>query len=157
MKLLTAAVMSIAATTAAQTASAADLVYRGSAVVTARSAGADCVGEYDLGEAFEVIYRPQIDGAPRQERLQGVGPTGAYLITGTSSGGLLRGAKAQKARIDGVDRALPLTIASTSVQLTASPSTITATTDYVTLTGYVDNLGIEGCRVTFRMSLSRLP
>ncbi|WP_020187936.1 hypothetical protein [Methylopila sp. 73B] len=137
-------------------AAQADVVFKGTAVVTAVTNTAVCLAEYDVGEAFAITYRAKVSGEPAKETLQGIGTDGAYLITATSSGGLLRGGGAT-ARIDGVAYAQPVTVTSTTLSLTSAPATIAASTNYVTLSGYINNLAIPGCRVTFRMSLARLP
>jgi len=127
-------------------------LFKGIAVITARSNTPACVQEYDIFESYVTEYRANVGSETTPERLVAV-DNGALMLTSNDATPTLRGAGT--ASISGNAYAQPISFPSVNVNLTISP--VTATTTSVTIAGTVNDLGIAGCNVTFRASLTLLP
>jgi hypothetical protein len=133
---------------------AATVLFKGIAVITARTNNAACVLEYDIGETFIAEYRANLASDTGPERAMAVGPNGALLMSSTDANRSLRGAGT--VNITGAAYAAPVSFANQASNFTISPTTITSTTISVTMSGTVANLGIPSCTVTFRASLTKM-
>ena len=132
-------------------AAEASTLWRGIAVVTARTATAACIAEYDVGESFIVEYRPNL-GANVSETLVAMGEHGAFLISSlnTDADKTLRSGGVS---IAGAAYAVGYQAVVPSQSLAIAPASITAATPTISISGTVKNLGITGCNVTARASL----
>lgn len=137
--------------------SAADaaVLFKGIAVVTARTASsAACVAEFDIGESFVVEYRANIGTESAPENAMAIGPNGAILITSSDANPSLRGAG--QVLVRGVAYAQFVQIPNANSNLAIVPATITSTTLNITVNATVANLGIPGCTVSFRSSMTKM-
>lgn len=128
-------------------------LFKGVAVITARTATAPCVAEYDISESFIVEYLANVGAEAATERLAVISTNGALLLSNADATPTLRGAG--RASVSGNVYAQPVTIPSITTNFTISP--VVAATTSVTLTGVANNLGIPGCNVTIRAALTLLP
>ena len=146
-------VLAIAGLLAGLDAAAAEAatLWRGIAVITARTQTAACIAEYDVGESNIVEYRPNL-GASVSETLMAMGEHGAFLISslGTDADKTLRNGGVS---IAGAAYAEGFQTVVASQPLTIAPASITAATVVISISGTLKNLGITGCNVTFKASL----
>jgi hypothetical protein len=131
----------------------ATMLFKGIAVITARTNIASCVQENDALVSFLVEYRANVAPEASPERLSAIGPNGALLLTNNDATPTLRGAGT--ASISGNAYAVPIVIASVPTNLTITA--VTSATTAITIAGTVNNLGIPGCNVSFRGALTLLP
>lgn len=128
-------------------------VFKGVAVITARSATGPCVAEYDISESFIVEYLANVGAEAGTERLALISTNGSLLLSNSDATPTLRGAGT--ASVSGNVFAQPVSIPSITTNFTISP--VVAATTSVTLSGTANNLGIPGCNVTIRAALTWLP
>lgn len=128
-------------------------VFKGVAVITARTATGPCAAEYDVSESFIVEYLANVGAEAGTERLAVISTNGALLLSNNDATPTLRGAGTVS--VSGNAYAQPVVIPSITTNFTISP--VVAATTSVTLTGTANNLGIPGCTVTIRGALTWLP
>lgn len=149
---LLASIVVAAAIGAAGQAHAGKL-FKGIAVITARTSTGPCVAEYDVSESFIVEYKANVGAETAAERLAIIGPNGALLLTNNDGTPTLRGAGTVS--VSGDAYAQPVTIPSITTNFVISA--VAAATTSVIMTGTANNLGIPGCNVTIRAALTYLP
>jgi hypothetical protein len=132
-----------------EAASAATL-WRGVVVVTSRTATTLCMNEYDVGETFEILYRPNL-GAAFDETIEVMGPNGAMLVTSTDPTD--RTLRTGSVSIIGAAYAIGYSFANASNPINMSPASITASTVTIGMNGTLKNAGLPGCNVGFKASL----
>lgn len=128
-------------------------LFKGIAVITARTATGPCVAEYDVSESFIVEYKANVGAETAPERLAIISSNGALLMTNNDATPTLRGAGTVS--VSGNAFAQPVTIPSITTNFVISA--VAAATTSVTMTGTANNLGIPGCSVTIRAALTYLP
>ena len=128
-------------------------LFKGVAVITARTATPACALEYDISESFIVEYLANVGAEAGTERLAVISTNGSLLLTNADATPTLRGAG--KVSVSGNVYAQPVTIP--SINTSFAISAVVAATTSVTLAGTASNLGIPGCNVTIRGSLTLLP
>ncbi len=128
-------------------------VFKGVAVVTARTATAPCVAEYDVSESFIVEFLANVGTEAGTERLALISTNGSLLLSNNDATPTLRGVGS--ASVSGNVFAQPVTIPSIATNFTITP--VVAATTSITLSGTASNLGIPGCNVTIRAALTWLP
>lgn len=128
-------------------------LFKGIAVITARSNTPACVAEYDISESFVVEYLANLPGETTPERLSIMSTNGSLLLTNTDANPSLRGAGTVS--VSGNIFARPVTIP--SITTNYSITAVAASTLTVNLTGVANNLGFPGCSVTVRGALTLLP
>jgi hypothetical protein len=136
-------------------AHAAKALFKGVAVITARTAITACTREYSIGESFVVLYRANVGAEATPETAMALGSTGGLLLTSDDATPKLTGAGT--VRIDGAAYGVPFSTTHAPATLQTTPAAVLASTQFVTMTGTVNNLGIVGCHVTFRAGLALLP
>jgi hypothetical protein len=128
-------------------------IFKGVAVITARTNTPACVLQYDVSESFTILYDANLGTEPRPERISIVGPHGSILITSSDATMTLRGAG--QVNISGNYVTAPVSVPSTTVNLAISA--VTQATSVVTISGTANNAGVPGCTVTIRAALTYLP
>ncbi|MFH1795513.1 MAG: hypothetical protein ABIK36_04415 [Pseudomonadota bacterium] len=128
-------------------------IFKGVAVITARTNIPACVAEYDVGESFVVEYKGNVGAETTPERFSIIGPNGSLLLTNNDATPTLRGAG--KASVSGNILAEPVTIASINTQF--SISAVSSATLFVTMTGTAYHLAVPNCHVSIRAALTYLP
>ena len=132
----------------------ATVLFKGIAVITARTNNAACVQEYDIGESFIAEYRANIGAESGAESAMAVGPNGALLITSSDGDPSLRGSGTANVRGPAYASFVSFTNVASNIAIT--PASINNTTLNVTMSGTVNNLGLAACNVTFRASLTKM-
>lgn len=132
-----------------ETANAATL-WRGIVVVSARNGTAQCLDEYDVGESFDVQYRPNL-GAAVAETLEVMGANGAMLVSSTDPANLTL--RTGSVNITGASYARGFEFNTASNPLTIAPATLTSSTGTISISGILKNAAVAGCSVTFKASL----
>jgi len=128
-------------------------LFKGVAVVTARSSTPACTSQYDVSESFTILYDANLGAEPRPERIALVGANGSILITSTDATMTLRGGG--RVSIAGNVLTVPVSVPSTTVNLAISA--VVQNTSTVTIAGTANNVGSPGCNVTVRAALTLLP
>jgi len=128
-------------------------LFKGVAVITARSNTPACVLQYDISESFVILYDANLGAEPYPERLSIVSSNGSLLLTSTDATKTLRGGGTVS--IVGNILAKPIAVPTTNAVF--GISAVAQTTSVVTMSGTVHNAGIPGCSVTMRGALTLLP
>lgn len=128
-------------------------LFKGVAVITARSNTPACVLQYDVSESFVIIYDANLGAEPYPERFSVMSNNGSLLLTSTDSTKTLRGGGTIS--IVGNVLARPVVVPTTNAVF--GISAVTQTTSTVTMSATVHNAGIPGCSVTIRGALTLLP
>lgn len=128
-------------------------IFKGVAVITARTNTPACVLQYDVSQSFTILYDANLGAETRPERISLVGPHGSILLTSSDATMTLRGAG--RVSITGNYVTAPINVPSTTVNLQISA--ITLATAIVTIGGTATNAGIPGCSITIRAALTYLP
>lgn len=128
-------------------------LFKGIAVITARTNIAPCVAEFDVAESFIIEYRANTGAETTPERISIMSTNGSLLLTSIDGTPSLRGAG--QVSITGNVLTQPINIPATSAAFTISA--VAATSLYVTMTGVANNVGIPGCTVNMRAALTWLP
>jgi hypothetical protein len=138
----------VAMLTVATDALAATL-WRGTVVVTARTATAACTAEYSVGEPFMILYRPNL-GQAVNEIAHVMGFNGGLVLTSSDADRTLRTGSIVVA---GANYARFFQTTNANNPISIAPATITASTVVITMVGTLQNAGIMGCSVSFRATL----
>jgi hypothetical protein len=133
----------------AEAADAATL-WRGVTVITNRTATAECMANYSIGESFDILYRPNL-GAAVPETLQVLGRDGSFLVTSTDIADLTL--RTGSMNVTGAVLAKGFSFNNVTNPVTITPAAITPATLGITMVGMLRNAGIAGCNVSFRASL----
>lgn len=128
-------------------------IFKGVAVITARTNTPACVLQYDVSQSFTILYDANLGTEPRPERISIVGPHGSLLLTSSDATMTLRGPG--RVSITGNYVTLPINVPSTTVNLAISA--VSQATSVVTISGTANNAGVPGCSVTLRAALTYLP
>lgn len=128
-------------------------LFKGVAVITARSNTPACVLQYDVSDSFVIIYDANLGAEPFPERLSIMSDNGSLLLTSTDATKTLRGGGTIS--IAGNVMARPVVVPTTNAVFGFSP--VVQTTQVVTMSGTIHNAGLPGCSVTLRGALTQLP
>lgn len=128
-------------------------LFKGIAVIAARSNTPACALEFDVYESFIVEYVANLGGETTPERLSIVSTNGSLLLTNADTTPTLRGGG--RVSISGNVFATPVSVPTTTSSFTISA--VAPTTLFVNMTGTAHNVAFPGCSVTFRAAFTALP
>lgn len=128
-------------------------LFKGVAVITARSNTPACVLQYDVSQSFVVIYDANLGTEPFPERFAIMSNNGSLLLTSTDATRTLRGEGTVS--IAGHVLAKPVQVPTTNAIF--GISAVTQTTSTVTMSATIHNAGLPGCSVTIRGALTFIP
>lgn len=131
----------------------AKMLFKGIAVITARSATPACALEYDISESFVVEYMGNVGAETGPEKLSFMSTNGALMLTSNDGTPTLRGAG--QSAVTG--HAYTQTVYILKVNTNFNISAVGASTQFVTMTGSAANFGIPGCTISIRAALTLLP
>jgi hypothetical protein len=135
-------------------AQAAPSVWEGDLFVTNVTSQCTAMGIASVGEYFRAVYAPHLAAQDPPEAIALFGPKAALVLQAT--GGTLRGVKNFEATHISDDAGLGQF--SGTVDYTIKPTTITATTQVVQISGTINNFGsVPGCKIGVITALGLVP
>jgi hypothetical protein len=128
-------------------------LFKGVAIITARTNTPACVLQYDVLESFVVIYDANLGAEPTPERFSIMSNNGSLLLTSTDATKTLRGGGTIS--IAGNILARPVAVPTTNAVF--GISAVVQNTSTVTMSATIHNAGLPGCSVTIRGALTLMP